>query len=70
MNQPPTLSQLKDECHRMLDRVARRPGAMKLLLGVQRQLQLFAGYKANRRYSPSQSEANNGKKRDSDRPSF
>ncbi|MBD2072412.1 hypothetical protein H6F86_00490 [Phormidium sp. FACHB-592] len=45
----PTLAQLRTECHRLLEVVSRRPGAMKLLLGVHRQLTLFGGYKANRR---------------------
>jgi hypothetical protein len=45
---PPTLSQLKAECHRLLELVSRRPGAMKLMIGVHRQLQLFSAYKAKR----------------------
>lgn len=47
--QHPTLAQLRAECHRLVDAVARRPGAMKLLLGVHRQLLMFAAYKGNRR---------------------
>ena len=43
-----TLAQLRAECHRLLDVVACRPGAMKLMIGVHRQLQMFAAYKANR----------------------
>ncbi|HEY9896356.1 MAG TPA: hypothetical protein V6D34_13275 [Candidatus Sericytochromatia bacterium] len=45
----PTLSQLRAECHRLVDAVSHRPGSMKLMIGIHRQLQLFAGYKANRR---------------------
>lgn len=44
-----TLNVLRLECHRLVDVVSRRPGAMKLLLGVRSQLLLFAGYKSNRR---------------------
>jgi hypothetical protein len=44
-----TLAQLRAECHRLVDVVSHRPGAMKLMIGVHRQLQMFAGYKANRR---------------------
>lgn len=36
------------DCQRLLRVVATRPGAIKLLLGVHRQLEMFAGYKANR----------------------
>jgi hypothetical protein len=37
------------ECLILLLQVSRRPNALKLLAGVKEQLQLFAGYKANRR---------------------
>lgn len=37
------------ECLILLLQVSRRPNALKLLSGVKDQLQLFAGYKANRR---------------------
>lgn len=37
------------ECHQLLYKVSRRPCSIKLLNGVRDQLQLFAGYKANRR---------------------
>ena len=43
-----TLAHLRAECHRLVDVVSHRPGAMKLMIGVHRQLQMFAGYKANR----------------------
>lgn len=46
---PPNLQTLKQECHRLIEAVARRPGAMKLLLGTLLQLQMFADYKSNRR---------------------
>ncbi len=42
------LRRLLLDCQRLLSVVASRPGAIKLLLGVQQQLELFAGYKANR----------------------
>lgn len=50
MNQPPTTESLRLEAHRLIDVVARRPGAVKLLEGVLVQLRLFAAYKANRSY--------------------
>lgn len=37
------------ECHDLLWQVARRPGCIKLLMGVRHQLQIFAGYKKSRR---------------------
>ena len=46
---PPNLQTLKQECHRLIEAVARRPGAMKLMIGVQRQLQMFAAYKVDRK---------------------
>lgn len=36
------------ECHDLLWQVARRPGCIKLLMGVRHQLQIFAGYKKGR----------------------
>lgn len=42
------LKRLLLDCQCLLSVVASRPGAIKLLLGVKRQLELFAGYKANR----------------------
>jgi hypothetical protein len=48
----PTLAQLRTECHRLVEVVSHRPGAMKLMIGVHRQLTMFAAYKANRRSPP------------------
>ena len=42
------LKRLLLDCQCLLITVASRPGAIKLLIGVHRQLELFAGYKANR----------------------
>lgn len=46
---PPELKRLLLECQCLLRVVASRPGAIKLLLGVHYQLEMFAGYKANRK---------------------
>jgi hypothetical protein len=48
--QPPTIASLKRECHRLIEVVSRRAGAIKLLLGIRQQAQMFADYKANRNY--------------------
>lgn len=48
----PELKRLLLDCQCLLRVVASRPGAIKLLLGVHRQLELFAGYKANRKPNP------------------
>jgi hypothetical protein len=45
------LAQVKRECHRLIEIVATRPGAMKLMIGVRNQLKLFSQYKANRDFS-------------------
>lgn len=44
----PTVAELKRQCHALIEVVAKRPGAIKLLQGVLNQLQIFAQYKANR----------------------
>lgn len=36
------------ECQRLLFQVSRRPGAIKLLIGVKGQLKMFSAYKSNR----------------------
>lgn len=51
MSEPVSVAELKQECHSLIEAVARRPGAIKLLLGVRGQLLLFSQYKANRDYS-------------------
>lgn len=43
-----SLNQLKLECHQLIEQVARRPGAAKLLLGIKGTLEMYASYKANR----------------------
>jgi hypothetical protein len=48
--QPLTIDSLKRKCHGLIEQVARRPGAIKLLLGIRLQAQMFADYKANRSY--------------------
>ena len=55
---PPELKRLLLDCQRLLRVVASRPGAIKLLLGVRYQLELFAGYKANRQKPTSRTSAN------------
>lgn len=44
----PTIAELKIDCHRLIEAIARRPGAIKLLLCAQRALRTFADYKTNR----------------------
>ncbi len=41
--------QLIKRCHCLVAAIANRPGSTKLLLGIVPTLELFAGYKANRR---------------------
>jgi hypothetical protein len=47
---PPTIGELKRDCHRLIEQVAQRPGAIKLLLGIRDQAMIFSQYKANRDY--------------------
>jgi len=44
-----TISELKTEAHRLIDQLAYRPGAAKLLLGTLVQLRMFANYKGDRK---------------------
>lgn len=44
----PSIAALKLECHRLIEAIARRPGAIKLLLGAKAALATYAAYKANR----------------------
>jgi hypothetical protein len=37
------------QCHRLIERIAKRPGLIKLLLLAERSLTTFEQYKANRR---------------------
>ncbi|MBD2079325.1 hypothetical protein [Leptolyngbya sp. FACHB-17] len=46
MNQP---NELRLYAHRLIDRISRNPGAIKLLLEVIPTLELYANYKSNRR---------------------
>ena len=48
----PELKRLLLDCQCLLRVVASRPGAIKLLIGVHYQLELFAGYKSNRKPNP------------------
>ena len=45
-----TVDGVKLRCHVLVDRIAKRPGAIKLLLCAERALQTFASYKANRNF--------------------
>ena len=45
---PPTIAELQREAHRLIDQLAYRPGAAKLLLGTLQQLRMFADYKRGR----------------------
>jgi hypothetical protein len=47
---PPTIASLKRECHRLIEQVAQRPGAVKLLTGIRDQARVFANYKITRTY--------------------
>jgi hypothetical protein len=46
----PTIGELKTEIHRLVEQVAKRPGAAKLLIGIRNQTRIFASYKANRNW--------------------
>lgn len=48
-----TVDGVKLRCHILVDRIAKRPGAIKLLLCAERALQTFANYKANRAFHNS-----------------
>ncbi len=50
-----TIGGLKQECYRLIDVVARRPGAIKLLLGCKEMLTTLSEYKANRKFGPRKS---------------
>lgn len=41
--------QLIEQCYRLIAAIASRPGSTKLLRGVLKSLEIYAGYKANRR---------------------
>lgn len=57
---PPTVATLKAECHALIEQVARRPGAIKLLTGIRNQAQIFSQYKAQRTYrSPNNRDKRN-----------
>ncbi|MBD1859287.1 MULTISPECIES: hypothetical protein [Leptolyngbya] len=43
------LNELRLHCHKLIDRIARNPGAIKLLTGVIPTLEIYANYKSNRR---------------------
>lgn len=45
----PELPALRSECHRLIELIARRPGAAKLLAGILPLLKLYSQYKAKRR---------------------
>jgi len=47
--EPLSVPALRSECHRLIELIARRPGAVKLLNGLLPQLKLYSQYKANRR---------------------
>ncbi|MBD1847289.1 hypothetical protein H6F89_28565 [Cyanobacteria bacterium FACHB-63] len=42
--------EMRLRCHRLIDRIAKRPGSAKLLQLAEKALILYAGYKANRKY--------------------
>ena len=44
-----TIAELKTEAHRLIDQLAYRPGAAKLLLGTLLQLRMFTNYKGDRK---------------------
>ena len=44
-----TIAELQREAHRLIDQLAYRPGAAKLLLGTLIQLRMFADYKSDRK---------------------
>lgn len=44
----PTVAGLKKDCHYLIEAIAKRPGAIKLLFGAKATLRTFAAYKSNR----------------------
>ncbi|MBD1823677.1 hypothetical protein H6F51_14415 [Cyanobacteria bacterium FACHB-DQ100] len=44
------LDEVRLRCHRLIDRIAKRPGSTKLLQLAERALTNFANYKKNRSY--------------------
>lgn len=45
---PPTVGQLRSECHQLIEQISKRPGAAKILLGLLPMLKLYASYKQRR----------------------
>jgi hypothetical protein len=43
-----TVEQLRSQCHQLIETISRRPGAVKLLLGLLPLLKLYANYKQRR----------------------
>ncbi|KAM3116344.1 hypothetical protein [Phormidesmis sp. 146-33] len=43
-----SVAALKGECHRLIEAIAYRPGAAKLLLGAKKMLTTFSQYKKGR----------------------
>lgn len=50
-DKPPTLDELRRECHAILGAIAKKPQAYKLLLGLRDTLRTYVAYKAAPRRS-------------------
>ncbi|MBD1844014.1 hypothetical protein H6F89_11500 [Cyanobacteria bacterium FACHB-63] len=48
--QPSHTDEVRLRCHKLIDRIARRPGSAKLLQLAEKSLTLYAEYKANRKH--------------------
>jgi len=57
----PDLLALKLECHRLVEQIAKQPGAIKLLLGLRDQARIYAGYKQTRIYARRGDSLRDGK---------
>ena len=45
--------ELKRQCHQLIEAIATRPGAVKLLQGILDQARVFAQYKSDRKFRPA-----------------
>ncbi|MBD1856467.1 MULTISPECIES: hypothetical protein [Leptolyngbya] len=49
-NSKTELNDLRMRCHQLIDAIAKRPGAIKLLKLAEKALVLYSEYKSNRKY--------------------
>ncbi|MBD1847276.1 hypothetical protein H6F89_28500 [Cyanobacteria bacterium FACHB-63] len=48
--EPISIDEIRLRCHRLIDAISKRPGSMKLLKLSERALELYSGYKLDRKY--------------------